>query len=488
MLSWLIWLPIVAGATVLTLPSLKVADPIIRWVTLGFAAVIMLLGLVLWFEFDPRASGMQFVVDTPWVEALAIDYALGVDGLAMPLIVLNTIVTFLTIAAGWESIKQKVAHYMAAFLLMCGFVNGVFAATDAVLFYVFWEATLIPLFLVIGIWGGERRVYAALKFFLYTFLGSLLMLVAFLYLYRTTGTFDLLAMHRQPLEAVAQGLIFFAFFAAFAVKVPMVPLHTWLPDAHVQAPTGGSIVLAAVMLKLGGYGFLRLSLPIVPEASQTYAWVVIALSLIAIIYIGLVALAQTDMKKLVAYSSIAHMGFVTLGIFIFDELGMHGAMVQMISHGFISGAMFFCIGVLYDRMHTRNIGSFGGVVNTMPRYATLLMLFAMANAGLPGTSGFVGEFMVILATIKVNLWWGVLAATTLITGAAYTLWMYKRAIFGAVANAKVAALKDLSQREYAILAAFAFFVILLGVYPQLLTEVMQVSVTELLDQVREGKG
>lgn len=486
MLSWLIWLPIASGVGLLGMSYFKVPDMYSRWAALGLSAIIMLLGFGLWFSFDPNMRTMQYVVDTPWVEAFSIDYALGIDGLSMPLIVLNTIVTFLTIAAGW-SIRKRVALYMATFLLMCGFVNGVFAATDAVLFYVFWEATLIPLFFVIGIWGGERRVYAALKFFLFTFLGSLLMLVAFLYLYGQTGSFDLLAMHTVPLDLYVQGLIFFAFFAAFAVKVPMVPLHTWLPDAHVQAPTGGSIVLAAVMLKLGGYGFIRLSLPIVPEASQQYAWVVIALSLIAIIYIGLVALAQTDMKKLVAYSSVAHMGFVTLGIFLFNDLGMTGAMVQMISHGFISGAMFFCIGVLYDRMHTRNINSYGGVVNTMPRYATLLMLFAMANAGLPGTSGFVGEFMVILAAIKVELWWGVLAATTLITGAAYTLWMYKRAIFGAIANDKVKALVDLSKREHAILAAFAFFVILLGVWPQLLTEVMQVSIEELLEHVSRGK-
>ncbi len=487
MLSWLIWQPVVAGLAVLCMGRLRLADAAVRWVSLLSAAAALLLSLAALASFDSAQRGMQLVVDVPWIETFGIDYALGVDGIAMPLIVLNTTITLLTVAAGWVSVTRSVAMYMAAFLLMCGFVNGVFCATDAVLFYVFWEATLIPLFLVIGIWGGERRVYAAIKFFLYTFTGSILMLVAFLYLYSVTGSFDVLAMHAARIPAAAQPWIFFAFLAAFAVKVPMVPVHTWLPDAHVEAPTGGSIVLAAVMLKLGGYGLLRFSLPVVPEASQQYAWLVVALSLLAIIYIGFVALAQQDMKKLVAYSSVAHMGFVTLGIFVFDELGVTGAMYQMISHGFISGALFFCIGVLYDRMHTRMIGDYGGVVNTMPRYAALLMLFAMANAGLPGTSGFVGEFMVIVSAVRANLLWGLLAATTLITGAAYTLWMYKRAIFGEVASEAVGALQDVSGRELAILAVFAFFVLLLGVWPHPLTGLMGPTIEGLVAHVQAGK-
>ncbi len=487
LLSLLIWVPILGGIGLLVLGSLGRPDCEVRYAALGASALVLLLAIAMAAGFDSSAAGLQMTVQADWIASFGIKYSLGIDGISMPLIVLNAIITVLAVAAGWESITRRVPHYMAAFLLMCGFVNGVFAAADAILFYVFWEATLIPLFIVIGVWGGERRVYAAIKFFLYTLLGSLLMLVALLYLGNEAGEFSLAAMQHLPLALPAQSLIFFAFLAAFAVKVPMVPVHTWLPDAHVEAPTGGSIVLAAVMLKLGGYGFLRLSLPIVPDASQEYAWLMIALSLVAIVYIGLVALGQRDMKKLVAYSSVAHMGFVTLGVFIFDALGMSGAIVQMISHGFISGAMFFCIGVLYDRMHTREISAYGGVANVMPAYAAFLMLFAMANAGLPGTSGFVGEFMVILAAVRANFWVGVLAATTLITGAAYTLWMYKRAIFGGIANDAVRALRALSRREAAILGAFAACVLLLGVWPHPLAAAMQATVDGLLAHVAAGK-
>ncbi|MCY4324865.1 MAG: NADH-quinone oxidoreductase subunit M [Betaproteobacteria bacterium] len=487
LLSLLIWVPLLGGCLLLGMGAMRRPDFQVRVAAAALAALVLVLAVAMAAGFDSSVADLQMTETHVWIESYGINYALGVDGISMPLIVLNAIITLLAVVAGWESITRRVAHYMGAFLLMCGFVNGVFAAADAILFYVFWEATLIPLFLVIGVWGGERRVYAAIKFFLYTLLGSLLMLVALLYLGGSAGEFSFAALHALPLAMPVQALVFFAFLAAFAVKVPMVPVHTWLPDAHVEAPTGGSIVLAAVMLKLGGYGFLRLSLPIVPDASQEYAWLMIVLSLIAIVYIGLVALAQKDMKKLVAYSSIAHMGFVTLGLFVFDELGMAGAMVQMISHGFVSGAMFFCIGVLYDRMHTRQIGDYGGVANTMPVYAAFLLLFAMANAGLPGTSGFVGEFMVILAALRADFWVGVLAATTLITGAAYTLWMYKRAIFGSVANDAVAALRALSRREAAILGAFAAFVLLLGIWPQPLAEAMAATVDGLLAHVDAGK-
>ena len=487
LLSLLIWTPIVVGVGILLAGLFRVCPYRLKTVAIVAAGGLFLLSLPLYFSFDSSTAALQFVENAAWIDRFNIRYGLGVDGLSVLMILLNTFTTFLVLLACWKSVQNRVSGYLAAFLIMSGFTNGVFAATDALLFYVFWEATLIPLFIVIGVWGGERRVYAAIKFFLYTLAGSLLMLVALVYLYNQTGEFSFASFHQAPLSLTAQTLIFFAFFAAFAVKVPMTPVHTWLPDAHVEAPTGGSIVLAAVMLKLGTYGFLRLSLPITPDASNEYAWLMIALSLVAIVYIGLVALAQTDVKKLIAYSSIAHMGFVTLGFFLFDDWGVIGGIVQMVSHGFISGAMFFCVGVLYDRMHTRKIADYGGVANTMPKYAAFLMLFAMANAGLPGTSGFVGEFMVILAAVGANFWVGLACATTLITGAAYSLWMYKRVVFGEIANDAVRALKDAERRELIILAIFAFFVLLFGVYPFPLIEVMEVSVEELLEHVKRGK-
>jgi NADH-quinone oxidoreductase subunit M len=427
---------------------------------------------------------MQFVELTPWIPRFNVNYHLGVDGISVLFILLNSFITVLVVIAGWEVIKDKVAQYMAAFLVMSGLLNGTFAALDAVLFYVFFEATLIPMFIIIGVWGGANRVYAALKFFLYTFFGSVLMLVALLYLYnKSGGSFSIQDWWKLPLSLDAQVWLFFGMLFAFAVKVPMWPVHTWLPDAHVEAPTGGSVVLAAIMLKLGAYGFVRFSLPILPDASRELAWLMIALSLIAVVYIGLVALVQTDMKKLIAYSSISHMGFVTLGFFIFNAYGVEGALVQMISHGFVSAAMFLCVGVMYDRMHSRNIADYGGVVNTMPKFASLMMLFAMANCGLPATSGFVGEFMVIMGAMKANFWLAFAAATTLIFGAAYTLWMYKRVIFGAVANDHVAALTDLTPRETLVLGALAAAVLLMGVYPLPFTEVMHASVNDLLRHV-----
>jgi NADH-quinone oxidoreductase subunit M len=437
--------------------------------------------------FDVKSSGMQFVEKVLWIERFGIHYALGIDGLSMWFIPLTALITIFVVIAGWEVIEDRVGAYMGAFLLLSGLMIGVFSALDGVLFYVFFEATLIPMYLIIGIWGGPNRVYAAFKFFLYTLLGSLLTLVAFVFLYMKSGSFDVLAWHKLPLPLEAQILIFVAFLVAFAVKVPMWPVHTWLPDAHVEAPTGGSVVLAAIMLKLGAYGFLRFSLPIAPDASRELDMLMIVLSLIAVVYIGLVALVQADMKKLVAYSSIAHMGFVTLGFFMFNALGVQGGIVQMISHGFISGAMFLCIGVLYDRMHSRQIADYGGVVNRMPKFSALFVLFAMANSGLPATSGFVGEFMVILGAVDYNFWIALLAATTLVFGAAYSLWMIKRVVFGEVANDHVAELKDVGPREFWMLMGLAFFVLLMGLWPAPFVEVMQVSVQDLLQHVATPK-
>ena len=487
LLSLLIWLPVLGGAAVLVLGARRFCPWRLKIIAATFALLAFLLSLPLFFGFDSSASGMQFVEDTPWIERFGIRYSLGADGFSVLMILLNTFTTLLVIFACWHSVQFRVAGYLAAFLIMSGLTNGVFAATDAVLFYVFWEATLIPLFIVIGVWGGERRVYAAVKFFLYTLIGSLLMLVALLYLYGKAGSFALSAFYDLPLPMAAQTAVFFAFLAAFAVKVPMTPVHTWLPDAHVEAPTGGSIVLAAVMLKLGAYGFLRLSLPIVPDASVEYAGLMIALSLVAIIYIGFVALVQEDMKKLIAYSSIAHMGFVTMGFFLFDSWGLVGGVFQMLSHGFVSGAMFFCVGVMYDRMHTRQIKDYGGVANVMPRYAVLFMLFAMANAGLPGTSGFVGEAMVIFAAAGKNLWLALAAASAMITGAAYTLWMYRRVMFGEIANDSVRALKDINRRETAILLAFAALVIFAGLWPLPFTDIILPAAENLLEHIEKGK-
>ncbi len=486
-MSLTIWLPIVVGVLVLFLHRDE-QKPAARWVALIGALMGFAVTLPLWAGFDNASAAMQFVERTKWIARYNIHYALGVDGISMLFVLLNSFTTVLVIIAAWHVINEKVSQYLAAFLIMSGLINGVFAATDAILFYLFFEAMLIPMFLIIGVWGGPQRVYAAVKFFLYTLLGSLLMLAALIYLYNVTnGSFDILDFHRVPLGLTAQTFIFFAFFASFAVKVPMWPVHTWLPDAHVEAPTGGSVVLAAITLKIGAYGFLRFNLPITPDASQALAGFMIALSLIAVIYIGLVALAQSDMKKLVAYSSISHMGFVTLGFFIFNTQGVEGGLVQMISHGFISAAMFLSIGVLYDRVHSREISAYGGVVNTMPKFAFFAVFFAMANSGLPGTSGFVGEFLVILGAMKVNFWYAFAAATTLILGAAYTLWMVKRVIFGDIANDQVRALTDLDAREIIMLTALALLVLLMGVYPQPFTEVMHVSVDALLKHVAIGK-
>jgi NADH-quinone oxidoreductase subunit M len=487
LLSLAIWCPIAFGVFVLAVgrddnPGLT------RVVSLIGALASFVVTLPLLQHFDNTAHGMQFTEHSAWIERFNIFYSLGIDGISLWLILLTAFITVIVVIAGWEVIEKQVAQYMGAFLILSGLMIGVFCALDGMLFYVFFEATLIPMYIIVGVWGGPNRVYAAFKFFLYTLLGSLLTLVAIIFLYFKAGnSFDILVWHKLPLSLNNQILIFLAFLMAFAVKVPMWPVHTWLPDAHVEAPTGGSVVLAAIMLKLGAYGFLRFSLPIAPDASHYLAGFIITLSLIAVIYIGLVALVQTDMKKLVAYSSIAHMGFVTLGFFVFNDMAMQGGIVQMISHGFVSGAMFLCIGVLYDRVHSREIAAYGGVVNTMPKFAALFVLFSMANCGLPATSGFVGEFMVILGAVKFNFWIGMLAATALIFGAAYSLWMVKRVIYGAVGNKHVADLLDLSAREFFMLGLLAAIVLAMGLYPAPVTNAMQVSVSDLLQHVSVSK-
>ncbi len=485
LLSLVTWTPIVGGILVLFAGDKEPGGA--RKIALVFSLLTFLLTIPLYTQFDTDTHLMQFVERHPWIDVFDIEYYLGIDGISLPLILLTSFTTVIVVIAGWEIIQYRVSQYMAAFLIMEGFMIGTFSALDAILFYIFFEAMLIPMFLVIGIWGGANRIYATLKFFLYTFIGSVLMLVALIYMYTRADSFAIFDFHVLPLSHTAQQWLFFGFLLAFAVKVPMWPVHTWLPDAHVEAPTGGSVVLAAIMLKLGAYGFIRFSLPILPDASRELAWLMIALSLIAVVYIGLVALVQTDLKKLIAYSSISHMGFVTLGFFVFNAWGVEGALVQMISHGFVSAALFLCVGVLYDRMHTRMIADYGGVVNTMPRFASLLMLFAMANCGLPATSGFVGEFMVIMGAMQANFWLAFAAATTLVFGAAYTLWMYKRVVFGAVANEHVAALKDLEPRELLVLGLLAAAVLAMGVYPLPLVEVMHASVDELLRHVAQPK-
>jgi NADH-quinone oxidoreductase subunit M len=497
LLSLLIWLPIAGGVALLVMDAM--GNTACRQTALLVSIATFLLSTGLYSGFDITTAAMQFQENVPWIDAFNANYHLGVDGISMPLIILTTFTTVLVVLAGWQVIQDKTAQYMAAFLIMEGLMIGVFAALDAVLFYVFWEAMLVPMFLIIGIWGGPNRVYATIKFFLYTFFGSVFMLVALIYMYLQSGSFSILDFHLLPMSMTEQVLIFIAFLLAFAVKVPMWPVHTWLPDAHVEAPTGGSVILAAIMLKIGGYGFLRFSLPITPDASHALDWLIILMSLVAVVYIGFVALVQQDMKKLIAYSSIAHMGFVTLGIFLVftlvdknispqgAALGMEGGIIQMISHGFISGALFLCVGVLYDRMHSRQINDYGGVVNTMPVFAAFMVFFAMANSGLPGTSGFVGEFMVILASFKANFWFAFLAATTLILGAAYSLWMVKRVVFGDVANDNVQALEDINAREFVILATLAGAVLLFGLWPAPLIEVMHASVDNLLAHVSVTK-
>lgn len=486
-LSLSIWVPVALGLLLMLLGRQGNA-PAVRWIALISSLIALAVTLPLVMNFDNGTAAMQFVEKASWIERFNVFYHLGVDGISMWFVPLTAFITVIVVLAGWEVIEDRPHLYYGAFLVLSGLMIGVFSALDGLLFYVFFEATLIPMYIIIGVWGGPRRVYAAFKFFLYTLAGSLLMLIALIYLYyKSGGSFAILDWHILPLGEHAQTLLFFAFFAAFAVKVPMWPVHTWLPDAHVEAPTGGSIVLAAIMLKLGCYGFLRFVLPIVPDAAHHYAPIVIGLSLVAVIYVGLVAMVQQDMKKLVAYSSIAHMGFVTLGFFIFNELGVQGGLVQMIAHGFVSGAMFLSIGVLYDRVHSREIAAYGGVVNTMPKFAAFVLLFSMANCGLPGTAGFVGEWMVILGAVQFNFFIGLLAATALIFGAAYTLWMYKRVYFGDVTNDHVRALKDINAREFLILAILAVAVLWMGIQPKPVTDAMQVSVHELLVHVSQSK-
>ncbi|TLY78770.1 MAG: NADH-quinone oxidoreductase subunit M [Gammaproteobacteria bacterium] len=497
LLSVIIWLPIAAGVLVLLLGERNIVAG--RWLALLASIATLLASLPLIAHFDTSTAAFQFIERLPWIARFDAYYALGVDGISLPLVLLTAFMTILVVIAGWSVIESRAAQYFAAFLIMEGLMIGVFCATDALLFYFFWEAMLIPMFLIIGIWGGPRRVYATIKFFLYTFLGSVFMLAALIYMYVKAGSYSIASFQTLPLTLLEQRWIFVAFLLAFAVKVPMWPVHTWLPDAHVEAPTGGSVILAAIMLKMGGYGFLRFSLPIAPDASRELDLLIIALSLIAVVYIGFVALVQQDMKKLIAYSSIAHMGFVTLGAFVVYEIvrntggvqgagmGLDGALVQMVSHGLVSGALFLCVGVLYDRVHSRQIADYGGVINTMPVFAAFMVLFALANTGLPGTSGFVGEFLVILASFKASFWYALLAGTTLVLGAAYTLWLVKRVVFGPVGNDRVAALQDLNGREFIVLAALALAVLLLGVWPAPLLKIMQPSIQHLVDQAIASK-
>ena len=487
LLSLAIWLPIVVGLVLLALGRDEQAGAV-RWVALVGALASFVVTLPLYEGFELGTAAMQFVEKTSWIPRFNAHYHVGLDGISLWLVVLTAFINLVVVIAGWEVITRRVNQYMGAFMILSGLMVGAFSALDGLLFYVFFEATLIPMYLIIGIWGGPNKIYAAFKFFLYTLLGSLLLLVALIFLYtKSGGSFDLATWHKLPLAGSTQTLLFFAFLAAFAVKVPMWPVHTWLPDVHVEAPTGGSAVLAAIMLKLGAYGFLRFSLPIAPDASREWAWLMIALSLIAVVYVGLVAMVQRDMKKLVAYSSVAHMGFVTLGFFVFSDLGVSGGIVQMVAHGFVSAAMFLVIGVLYDRVHSREIASYGGVVNTMPKFTAFALLFAMANAGLPGTAGFVGEWMVILAAVKANFWLGFAAASALIFGAAYTLWMFKRVYLGPVANDDVKALRDINAREFLALALLAAAVLAMGVYPKPFTDVMDSSVAELLQHIATPK-
>jgi NADH-quinone oxidoreductase subunit M len=483
LLSLAIWMPITFGVLLLALGR---DDQVrtVRWIALIGAVVSFLVTLPLYDGFKLGTSAMQFVEKAPWIERFNVSYHLGIDGISFWFVLLTAFITIVVVISAWEAITERVNQYMGAFLILSGLMIGVFCALDGILFYVFFEATLIPMYLIIGIWGGPNKIYAAFKFFLYTLLGSLLMLVALIFLYtKSGGSFDILTWHKLPLGANAQTLVFFAFLSAFAVKVPMWPVHTWLPDVHVEAPTGGSAVLAAIMLKLGAYGFLRFSMPIAPDAANHYAWIMITLSLVAVVYVGLVAMVQQDMKKLVAYSSVAHMGFVTLGFFIFNDLGVAGGIVQMIAHGFVSAAMFLCIGVLYDRVHSREIASYGGVVNTMPKFAAFALFFSMANSGLPGTAGFVGEWMVILGSVKYNFWIGFAAASALIFGAAYTLWMYKRVYLGPVTNQDVKDLTDINGREILMLGLLAAATLWMGVYPKPFTDVMNSSVADLLKHV-----